>query len=86
MPSSFKVLRIISIALKIFALLVVALMGVALSTVLVITEPEFDLSKKIQFSLNILFSGSLLGLVLYAVSDMIRVLLEIHSKLTGSSS
>ena len=78
MPGSFKFLQISSGILKIYAFLVLVLMGAAL--VGLGFSKEVTGGQLVQVVLNILFTGSISFLILYSLSDIIRLLLKIEAR------
>lgn len=83
MPESFKVLRLFSIALKVYAFLVLFLVSIGLVG-LVINRNSLP-GQPVQLILDFLFKGSLSFVVLYSFSDLIRLLLSIKAELDKKS-
>lgn len=79
MNSSFKVLGILSVVLKVYAFLTLLLMSIGLVGISMAQEVVGP--QKFQVILNMVLGGTLFFLVLYTLSDLVRLLLKIESKL-----
>lgn len=82
MLGSFKLLRFLSVALKVYALLVLVLMAIGLVG-LKFAKDTLP-GQPAQAALNILFSGSLVVIVLYSLSEIIRLLLKLEEQSNSS--
>ena len=83
MNSSFKILGILSMALKVYAFLTLLLMVVGLVGIFMAGEAVG--SQKFQIILNMVLGGTLFFLVLYSLSDLIRLLLHIETQTRKSN-
>ena len=78
--SSFKILGLLSVILKVYAFLTLFLMAVGL--VGIVMTQEMAGPQKFQVVMNMVLGGTLFFLVLYTLSDLVRLLLKIESQLS----
>lgn len=78
MNPSFKILSILSMALKVYAFLTLVLLAVGLVGLFMAGEAVGP--QKFQIILNMVLGGTLFFLVLYSLGDLIRLLLHIEAK------
>ena len=78
MNPSFKILGILSVALKVYAFLTLVLMAVGLVGIFMAGEAVG--AQKSQIILNMVLGGTLFFLVLYSLGDLIRLLLHIETQ------
>ncbi len=82
--SSFKILGILSVVLKVYSFLTLFLMAIGVVGILMAGEATGP--QKFQILLNMVLGGTLFFLVLYTLSDLVRLMLKIDAQTSKESS